>query len=177
MQAMDEQEQARQALKTMFRHDQVEAPKRVARQRRKRMKPTTLAWLIGIVVVVLALAPIAFIVIYPRLGPLDTMTAFCQAENVGEYQRAYAMLSPRAQAHVSLDTFSRNSDQANVVACELSGGVPFIFNQTQVTFNSVDIQTSGGANGGEVVGTISFVKVNGEWRIDAMSPDLFGLTS
>src|SRR5512143_141747 len=103
---MDEQEQAQQALTAMFRRDQA---KKEAHPPRKPRGPSerTRHWILAIVVVIVILTPVAFIVIYPRFGPVDTMTSFCMAEADGEYATAYALLSKHAQQGVSLDEFTQ----------------------------------------------------------------------
>lgn len=178
---MDDQDQAQQALVNMFRRDQV-AEVQSTRKKRDRFTPKKLAWIVGITAVVFVLAPSAFLVIYPRFGPVDTMTAFCRAESGGDYTVAYTMLSQRARAHTSLAAFSQASDSANLVACTPNNGIPFIFGVSQASLD-VAFETSGtsdsAANGGgaSVGGTMSFVRENGQWRVDAMSPDLLHLSS
>ena len=99
---MDEQDQAQQALKEMFRRDQTEAAAHPARKPRRRLDPRARAWLLGVALVIFILFPTAFIVIYPRFGPVDTMTSFCKAESDGESDTAYSVaLEGRATARVA----------------------------------------------------------------------------
>jgi hypothetical protein len=171
---MDEQEQAQQALKEMFRHDRAEVAAHPPRKPRWQLGPLALPWLLAIAVVIFVLGPFAFIVIYPRFGPVDTMTAFCTAEGDGEYETAYELLSQRAQQHLSLDVFTRTSRSATLESCSTSGGVPFIFGGTHA---SLDVNYLIVSTGSELNGTMAFVRENGAWRVDSMTPDLFGISS
>ena len=168
---MDEQEQAQQALTAMFRQDQA---KKEAHPPRKPRSPSehTIHWILAIVIVIVILAPFAFIVIYPRFGPVDTMTSFCTAEADGEYATAYALLSKRAQQGESLDDFTQASKSTVLVSCVVNKGIPFIFGGTKatldVTYNAMGISN-------QADGTMSFVRENGQWRLDAMTPDLFSI--
>ncbi|HEU0025689.1 MAG TPA: hypothetical protein VFQ25_01115 [Ktedonobacterales bacterium] len=76
--------------------------------------------------IVFVLTPSAFLVIYPRFGPVNTMTAFCTAEGEGEYATAYALLSKGAQQRVSLDAFTQTSHGVNLISCAPSRGIPLI---------------------------------------------------
>ncbi len=171
---MDEQEQAQQALKAMFRRDRVEAQAHPARKPRWSLGPLTLPWLLAIAVVVFVLAPTAFLVIYPRFGPVDTMTAFCRAESDGDYASAYAMLSKRAQQRVSLAAFTQASRDAQLITCSPSNGIPIIFGGTQ---SSLDVTYQMVGSGDAIDGSMAFVREGGAWRVDSMSPDLFHLSS
>ena len=136
---MDEQEQAQQALVKMFRRDQADAEANPARKPRPKLNPLEHPWLLAIVVVIFILAPTAFLVIYPRFGPVDTMTSFCTAEGEGEYATAYGLLSKRAQQQESLDAFTQASRGANLMTCSVNNGIPFIFGGTQ---SSLDVTTN-----------------------------------
>ncbi len=170
---MDEQDQAKQALMEMFRRDRAEAAAHPRRNPRWSLGPLTLPWLLAIVVVVFILGPSAFMIIYPRFGPVDTMTSFCTAEGDGEYATAYALLSKHVQQHVSLDTFKRASQNANLVSCNADHGIPIIFGGTQASLDA-SFQING-SNG--IDGSMTFVREQGQWRVDAMTPDLLQLAS
>lgn len=168
---MDEQEQAQQALVKMFRRDQVvEAVHPI----RKRRGLPELPWLLAVGAVIFVLAPVAFIVIYPRFGPVDTMTAFCTAEGDGNYQSAYAMLSKRAQQRVSLAAFSQASRDANLSDCSTPHGIPIIFGGTQASLDAI-FQLTGSSSG--IDGSMSFAREGGAWRVDSMNLDLLHLSS
>ncbi|HEU0028891.1 MAG TPA: hypothetical protein VFQ25_17430 [Ktedonobacterales bacterium] len=170
---MDEQEQAQQALVAMFRRDQTEVEAHPPRKPRWYHSSRGRAWLLAVALVIFVLAPSAFLVMYPRFGPVDTMTAFCQAVGDGEYETAYALLSKRAQQRVSLDAFTQASSNANLVSCNASQGIPLIFGGTQASLDAT-YQFVGGA---ALDGTMAFVREHGEWRVDSMSPDLFRFAS
>ncbi len=169
---MDEQEQAQQALKEMFRRDRAEVAAHPPRKPRWQFGPLALPWLLAIAVVIFVLGPFAFIVIYPRFGPVDTMTSFCTAEGVGEYETAYALLSTRVQQHVSLDAFTQASRSANLVSCSASHGVPIIFGGTSASLDANYQLVSS-----ELDGSMTFVREDGGWRVDSMTPDLLDLAS
>jgi len=170
---MDEQEQAQQALKEMFRRDRAEVAAHPPRKPRWQLGPLALPWLLAIAVVIFVLGPFAFIIIYPRFGPVDTMTSFCTAEATDQYGTAYALLSTRAQQHVSLDTFTQASLGAHLLSCSASHGVPIIFGGTQASLD-VNYQPIGID---EIDGSMTFVRENGAWRVDSTTPDLFGILS
>ena len=167
---MDEQDQAQQALVKMFRRDQTE----VIPKRKPRKNPLTNPWLVGITAVIVVLAPVAFLVIYPRFGPVDTMTAFCRAEGAGDYTAAYALLSPHAQQHVSLAAFTQASQNANLETCNPSDGIPFIFGGAQ---SSLDVTYQVANSDSGLAGTMTFANGRNGWRVDAMGPDLLHLSS
>ena len=170
---MDDQEQAQQALTAMFRRDQAEAQAHPARKRRAKFDPLAHRWLLAFAIVIFVLAPTAFLVIYPRFGPVDTMTAFCTAEGDGEYSAAYALLSKSAQQRVSLDAFTQASHNANLMTCSVNNGIPIILGGTRASLDA-----SYNVIGSDAVdGSMSFVRENGQWRIDSMTPDLFHLSS
>jgi hypothetical protein len=170
---MDEQEQAQQALMKMFRRDQAEAEAHPARKPRWRLGPLA-SWLLAAAVVIFVLAPVTFLVVYPRFGPVDTMTAFCNAEGEGKYDTAYAVLSQRAQQRESLDAFTQASRDANLVSCSTNNGIPIIFGGTQA---SLDASFLVAGNSAGLDGSMAFVREHGAWRVDAMTPDLFHLSS
>lgn len=170
---MDDQEQAQQALTAMFRRDQVETQAHPPRKPRWYHSSRGRAWLLGVALIVFVLAPATFIVIYPRFGPVDTMTSFCRAEGDGEYATAYALLSQRARQRVSLDAFTQASHDVTLISCTPDNGIPFIFGGTQSSLDA----TFQFASGDAVDGSMSFVREHGEWRIDSMSPDPFHLSS
>lgn len=163
---MDEQEPAQQALMEMFRRDRVKAAAHPPRKPRWLIESRALAWLLGVAVVIFILAPVAFIVIYPRFGPVDTMTSFCTAEGVGEYATAYALLSKHAQQQVSLDAFTQASRNANVESCSVNGGIPIILGGTQARLD-VNYQLIGSDQ--IVAGAMTFVREPGGWRVDTTS--------
>ena len=171
---MDDQEQAQQALMQMFRRDQTDAKAHPVRDLRWRLNSRTLAWLLAIALVVFVLAPVAFIVIYPRFGPVDTMTSFCRAETDGQYTTAYGLLSTHAQQRVSLDTFTQASQDTSLISCAPSDGIPIIFGGTRASLK-VTYQVFESSNG--LDGTMTFVREQGQWRVDSMSPDLYHLSS
>lgn len=170
---MDEEDKAKQELIESFRRSRMIAEARPARAPRWQLEPQTRAWIIGVTIAVLIVIPVAAIVIYPRFGPVDTMTAFCTDEGVGEYSAAYALLSKRAQQQESLDAFTQASKSANLVTCSANHGIPLILGGTQASLDA-NYQF---ANGLGSDGSMSFVRENGQWRVDAMSPDLFHLSS
>lgn len=171
---MDEQEQAQQALKAMFRRDQAEAKAHPPRKPRWYHNSRGRAWLLAIALVVFILAPSAFLVIYPRFGPVDTMTAFCRAEGDGEYATAYALLSKRAQQQAPLDAFTQASRDVNLMTCNVRNGIPIIFGGTQASLD-VSYEAVGGSALDD--GAMTFVREHGEWRVDSMTPDLFNFSS
>jgi hypothetical protein len=179
---MDDQDQAQQALMKMFRRDQ-SAEVQATRKRPRRFSPVALAWIVGVAAVVLILAPVAFIVVYPRFGPVDTMTAFCRAESGGDYAVAYNLLSQRARAHTTLAEFTQESETNNLVPCSVNGGIPFIFGgaRSSLDVNFVVSEPGNGIgpdhNSSSLPGTMSFVSENGQWRVDAMSPIFLDLSS
>ncbi|MDE3229439.1 MAG: hypothetical protein KGO05_06130, partial [Chloroflexota bacterium] len=67
---MDEQEQAQQALMAMFRRDQAKKEAHPPRPPRRLLSESAVRWMVGITLAILVLAPVAFIVIYPRFGPV-----------------------------------------------------------------------------------------------------------
>ncbi len=170
---MDEQEQAKQALMEMFRRDRAEAKAHPDRKPPRRLDSVALLWFLGFAVTVLVLGSGAFLVIYPRFGPVDTMTSFCNAELDGKYATAYALLSKRTQQRISLDGFTQASQDANLESCFANHGIPIIFGGTQA---SLDVNFMF-YDRGEINGSMSFVREHDEWRIDAMTPDFFHLTS
>lgn len=143
---MNEQEQAQQTLMKMFRRDQAEAEAHPARKPRWRLGPQALPWLLAVAVVIFVLAPTAFIVIYPRFGPVDTMTSFCKAEGEGEFDTAYALLSKRAQQRMSLDAFTQASRDANLMTCSANHGIPIIFGGTRASLDA-NYQLIGSSDG------------------------------
>lgn len=171
---MEDTDQAQQALVKMFRRDQVDAESHPERKRPSRFNPVLLAWIVGIAAIVLALAPFTFIAVYPRFGPVDTMTAFCQAESGGDYAVAYKLLSQRVRARVTLADFTQASTSANLISCAPNNGIPFIFGGPSA---SLDVNFVAGSSGGSLGGTMSFVTENGQWRVDAMTPDMLHLSS
>lgn len=171
---MDEQDQAQQALMKTFRRDQAEAEAHPARKPRWQLGPLTLPWLLSIALVLFILAPAAFIVIYPRFGPVDTMTAFCTAESDGDYAAAYALLSKRAQQRVSLDAFTHASRDANLMTCSVNHGIPIILGGARASLD-VTYQLTSSSEG--IDGSIAFVHEGGAWRVDSTTPDLFHLSS
>lgn len=170
---MDEQEQAKQALMEMFRRDRAEAKAHPDRKPPWRLDSVALLWILGVAIVVFVLGSGAFVVIYPRFGPVDTMTSFCNAELDGKYATAYALLSKRTQQRISLDGFTQASQGANLESCYANHGIPIIFWATQASLDAT-FQFYGT---GEIDGSMSFVREHGEWRVDAMAPDVFHLTS
>lgn len=171
---MDEQEQAQQALMAMFRRDQAKKEAHPPRPPRRLLSESAVRWMVGITLAILVLAPVAFIVIYPRFGPVDTMTAFCNAEGDGEYAAAYALLSKRVQQHLSLDRFTNASQSAQLISCSPNHGIPFIFGGSQA---SLDVSFRIVYSDNAVDGSMTFAHENGGWRVDSMTPDLFGLSS
>ncbi len=171
---MDEQEIAQQKLTAMFRRDRAEAEAHPPRKPRWQLGPLTLPWIFAIALVIFIISPTAFFVIYPRFGPVDTMTAFCLAESNGEYATAYALLSKHAQQHESLDIFTKASRNNILVTCSASGGIPIIFGGTQA---SLDVQYVTLGSNVEFDGSMSFVREQAGWRVDSMSPDLFDLAT
>ncbi len=170
---MDEQEQAQQALIKMFRRDQEEVRANPARKPRARLDPLAHPWILAIAVVILILAPTAFLVIYPRFGPVDTLTAFCTAETDGEYSTAYGLLSNSVRQRVSLDAFTQASHSANLLTCSVRNSFSFILGETRASLDaSYQIVNSDTA----LEGSMSFVRENGQWRIDSMTPDLFHIS-
>ena len=165
---MDEEAQAQQALKEMFRRDRVEVAAHPPRKPRLRDSSRTLAWVVGVILFVVVLLPVAFIVIYPRFGPVDTMNSFCLAEEDGEYASAYALLSQGAKQRVSLTDFTNESRSVTLVSCSVSGGIPFIFNQSKATLD-VDYSVIEGGSSSDENGTMSFVHESGGWRVDSTS--------
>ena len=165
---MDEESQAQQALKEMFRRDRAEVAAHPPRKPRLRDSSRTLAWVVGVVVFVVVLLPVTFIVVYPRFGPVDTMNSFCLAEEDGEYASAYALLSKGAQQRVSLTDFTNESRSVTLVSCSVSGGIPFIFNQSKATLD-VDYSLLEGGSSTDENGTMSFVHESGGWRVDSTS--------
>jgi len=189
---MDEQEQAQQTLMEMVRRDRAEAEAHPARQPRWRLSSLANHWVLAVAVVIFILAFPAFIVIYPRLGPYDTMTSFCTAESDGAYDTAYALLSMHAQQHVSLATFTQLSRTVNLSGCAVSGGIPIILGGTQASLDmcygfigsnfTCDGQTVGPFDPNappddRSQGSMTFVRERGGWRLDSMTPDLFDLSS
>lgn len=168
---MNEQEPAQQALMEMFRRDRAEAAAHPPRKPRWLLESRTLAWILGVAVVIFILAPVAFVVIYPRVGPVDTMTSFCTAEGVGEYATAYGLLSQRAQQQVSLEAFTQESRAANLESCTVNGGIPIILGGSQARLD-VNYQL---INSNQIVaGSMTFVRESGGWRVDTASvPPLF----
>ena len=164
---MDEEQQAQQALKEMFRHDRAEVAAHPRRKPLLRDASRVRAWVIGIAVFLLVIVPVAFFVVYPRFGPVDTMTSFCLAEGNGEYAQAYALLSQPAQQRESLTDFTRASQAASLEDCSVNGGVPFIFGETRATLNVTYTFYQGIASSSD--GTMSFVRENGQWRVDSTS--------
>ncbi len=171
---MDEQEQAQQALTAMFRRDRAEVEAHPARKPRLKLDPLAHPWLLAVVVVIFVLAIPAFLVIYPRFGPVDTMTAFCTAEGEGEYATAYGLLSTHAQQHVSLNAFTQASRDANLMTCSVNNGIPIIFGGTQASLDA-NFQFIGSSSG--LDGSMRFVREHGAWRVDSTTPDLFHLSS
>lgn len=171
---MEEQDPAKQALMEMFRHDRAEAQAHPRRPPRWELSSRTRAWLLGIALVVFIIAPFTFIIVYPRLGPVDTMTSFCRAETDGEYATAYALLSQQAQRRVSLDAFTHASEVARLISCSTTHGIPIILGGSQA---SLDVTYQLYSSAIAVDGTMSFVRESGGWRVDSMSPDLFHLSS
>ena len=171
---MDEQDQARQALMEMMRHDRAEAEAHPPRKPRGRLGPRGRAALLAAAVVIFVLAPTAFLVLYPRFGPVDTMTAFCTAETDGDYNTAYQLLSTRARQRVSLDAFTKASQATNMMTCSVSNGIPIIFGGTRATLD-VTFDLVGNSNG--IDGTMTFAREHGQWRVDSSSPDFFDLSS
>lgn len=165
---MDEDQQA---LKEMFRRDRVEVAAHPPRPPRWRDSSRMLAWVVGIVVFIVVAVPVAFIVIYPRFGPLDTMNSFCLAESDGEWAQAYALLSQRAQQAESLAAFTTASRDSSLESCSLPDGVPFIFGETKATLDVNYAFFQGASN--SVEGTMTFVRENGQWRVDSASPQIF----
>lgn len=170
---MDEQEQAKQALMEMFRRDRAEVAVHPKRKRPRRLVPGMPLWLLGVAMTVLVLGSGAFLVIYPRFGPVDTMTSFCNAELDGKYTTAYALLSKHAQQRISLDNFTQASQGANLESCSPNHGIPIIFWATQA---SLDAAFQFYASG-EVDGSMTFVREHDGWRVDTMTPDVFHLSS
>lgn len=168
---MDEEQQAQQALKEMFRHDRAEVAAHPPRKARLRDSSRVLAWVVGIVIFAVIVLPIAFVVIYPRFGPVDTMNSFCLAESNGQYAQAYALLSQPAQKHESLATFTQSSRNYGLEACSVKGGIPFIFGGTQATLNVNYTFYLGASTSSD--GTMTFLRENGQWRVDSTSPLIF----
>jgi hypothetical protein len=173
---MDEQEQAQQALFKQFRRDKVEAAAHPARKRGGRLGPLA-PWLIATAAVVFVLFPVAFVVLYPRFGPVDTMTSFCSAEGAGKYDAAYAMLSQRAQQQESLDAFTKASRNANLISCSANQGLPIILGGERANLNATFLVGETSSNFTGVDGSMSFVSEHGAWRVDSMDPDLLDLPS
>jgi hypothetical protein len=173
---MDEQDQAQQALMKMFRRDQAEAKARPGREPSPRLDPGVRTWILTTAVVAFILFPVTFLVVYPRFGPYDTMTSFCNAEGEGEYKTAYALLFRRVQQRMSLDAFTKASQSANLLSCSTPNGIPFIFGSTQASLE-VTYSVGGGDQPQGIAGTMSFVNDGGAWRVDALAPDLFNISS
>lgn len=169
---MDEEQQAQQALKEMFRRDRAEVAAHPPRKPRLRDSSRALAWVVGIVAFVVILIPVAFIVIYPRFGPVDTMNSFCLAEEDGQYTQAYALLSQPAQQRESLAAFTQASRSSGLEECSVNGGIPFIFGGTQSTLDVHYTVFLGGASN-SFDGTMTFLRENGQWRVDSTSPQVF----
>jgi hypothetical protein len=167
--SVDEEQQAQQALKEMFRHDRAEVAAHPPRKPLFRDSSRMLAWVVGIAVVVVIILPISFGVIYPRFGPVDTMTSFCQAEADGEYSSAYALLSQSRQKQESLAEFTSASQGTTLESCSVNGGIPFIFRQTHATLDVSYNVISNGVNSA-YDGTMTFVHESGGWRVDSSSP-------
>lgn len=174
---MDDQEQAHQALVKMFRRDEAQPKAPLPPEPRWGHGPGLQMWIAAIAIIVLIAGPLAFIVIYPRFGPVDTMTAFCQDESSGDYATAYTLLSQREQQHISLAEFTKASNAANLGDCQPSGGIPLILGGSQASLNVVF--TTADPNGDAVTsnGTMSFTNESGGWRVDSMAPDLLDLSS
>lgn len=171
---MDDEEQAKKALMQMFRRDQTDAQAHPVRELRWRLNPRMLAWLLAIAVIVFVVAPVTFIVVYPRFGPVDTMTSFCMAEAGGEYATAYGLLSTHAQQRESLDAFTQASHDASLISCTPNHGIPIILGGTQASLD-VTYQLFDSSNG--LDGSMTFVREQGQWHVDSMSPDLFHFSS
>jgi hypothetical protein len=126
---------------------------------------------------VFVLGPFAFVTIYPRFGPVDTLTSFCNAEGGGEYATAYGLLSKHAQQQVSLPAFTQMSRDANMVTCRSNGPIPFIFGETQASLN-VSFEFMGNSGRSNVTdGSVMFVREHGEWRVDSVTADYFHFPS
>lgn len=166
---MDEQDDAQQALKEMFRRDRAEIAAHPPRKLLLRDGSRVRAWALGIAAFVVILVPVAFIVIYPRFGPVDTMTSFCQAEANGDYASAYALLSQSRRQQESLAEFSSASRGETLMSCRVNGGIPFIFRQTQATLDVTYTVFANGQNT-DYDGTMTFVHESGGWRVDTASP-------
>jgi hypothetical protein len=185
---MGEPGQAQYALYQQFQRDLLEERKQQGRKPTWRPRPGVLPWLIAMACVLVVVGPFAFLFLYPHLGPYDTMTAFCTAEFEADYGTAYSLLSTRAQQHTSLAAFTRVSRDANVQNCDAGGSIPFIVGGTgtraqypmDYTAPCTDPLT-GAPTGGNCMeslnGTMSFVREPGGWRVDAMTPDYFNLSS
>ncbi|MGH2502594.1 MAG: hypothetical protein ACRDID_08780 [Ktedonobacterales bacterium] len=169
---MDEEQQAQQALKEMFRHDRAEVAAHPPRKPRLRDSSRVLAWVVGVAVFVVVILPISFIVIYPRFGPVDTMTSFCQAEADGEYASAYALLSQSRRQQESLADFTSASQGTTLVSCGVNGGIPFIFTQTRATLDVTYTVIANGQNS-DYGGTMTFVRESGGWRVESSSPLMY----
>lgn len=158
-----------QALKEMFRHDRAEVAAHPPRKPRLRDSSRVLARVVAIAAVLVVAIPVTFIVIYPRFGPVDTMTSFCQAESNGEYASAYALLSQSRRQQESLAEFTSASRGETLVSCRVNGGIPFIFTQTQATLDVTYTVFVNGENSA-YDGTMTFVHESGGWRVDSSSP-------
>lgn len=171
---MGEQDPATQALIESFQRERAKVAAHPPREPRWQRLQQALPWLIAVVVVIFILAPIATIVIYPRLGPVDTMTAFCNAEAEGDYDTAYALLSKRAQEHISPDAFTQASEDSNLSTCGVNHGIPLIIGGTKASLDA-HYGLLGDSSG--VDGSMSFVHEDNGWRVDSMTPDLLHLSS
>jgi hypothetical protein len=174
---MDEEKQAQQALMEMFRQDQVKVAAHPAREPRWSLGPLALPWLIAIAIVVFILGPYAFVVIYPRFGPVDTLTAFCKAETDGEYATAYALLSKRAQQQMSLPAFTQASRNSNLVTCSEQLPIPFILGGTQASLDAYFEFVDGTGHSNQTDGSVTFVREHGEWRVDTVTSYYLNLPS
>lgn len=171
---MDEQEQAQQALMESFRRERAKVAAHPPRKPRWQPGPVARRWFLAVVVVAFILTPLTIILVYPRFGPVDTMTAFCQAEGEGDYNTAYGLLSSHAQDHVSPDAFAQASRGVNLLYCQPNHGIPFIFGGTRASLDA----GYHFLDGSEQDGSMTFVRdEHGNWRVDSMTPDLFQLSS
>src|SRR5262249_2034650 len=169
---VDEREQAQRALTEKFRRDRAKLKAHPTRAQRWRLNPVVLRWLLAVTVVIFVLSFPAFILIYPRFGPIDTMTSFCRAEGDGDYATAYGLLSQPVQQRVSLATFTQVSRNTILVSCSANHGIPIIFGGARARLDAhYDLSDSNGFDG-----AMTFVREHDEWRVDSMTPDLFDLS-
>jgi hypothetical protein len=140
---------------------------------------------VSVTLIVLTAAGLGFVLV-PRLiaaaEPFEAAKVFCDDLVAGEYDAAYALLTPTFQAQLSRDQFVQDNQaddarDGRVQSCgEARHGD---ISPTQISFNLGSARAQFtyvfSRSQRDCVGVVSLVKSGTVWKLDGIAPSLLGL--